>query len=75
MRLIGSPLFTWDFAVDSVVTLQSVSQGCWQPKRKLLDRLREALRSRHYSRRTAQTYCYWVKWFIFFHIWKPHQHS
>ena len=34
---------------------------------KLLDRLREALCSRHYSRRTEQTYCHWVKRFIFFH--------
>lgn len=34
---------------------------------KLLDRLREALRSRHYSRRTEQTYCLWVKRFIYFH--------
>ncbi|MCJ7587414.1 MAG: integron integrase [Candidatus Aminicenantes bacterium] len=34
---------------------------------KLLDRLREALRSRHYSRRTEQTYCQWVRRFIFFH--------
>jgi hypothetical protein len=54
--------------VDSGVTLQSVSQGSWQPKLKLLDRLREALCSRHYSRRTEQSYCYWVKRFIFFHI-------
>ncbi|MFA5876438.1 MAG: integron integrase [Candidatus Margulisiibacteriota bacterium] len=29
--------------------------------------LREALRSRHYSRKTEQTYCYWVKRFIRFH--------
>mgnify|MGYP001211995746 FL=1 len=36
-------------------------------KPKLLDRLREALRSRHYSRRTEQTYCLWIKRFIFFH--------
>ncbi len=36
-------------------------------KPKLLDRLREAFRSRHYSRRTEQTYCHWVKRFIFFH--------
>jgi len=36
-------------------------------KPKLLDRLREALRSRHYSRRTEHTYCHWVKRFIFFH--------
>jgi hypothetical protein len=34
---------------------------------KLLDRLREALRSRHYSRRKEQTYGHWVKRFIFFH--------
>jgi integron integrase len=34
---------------------------------KLMDRLREALRSRHYSRRTEQTYCHWVKRYIFFH--------
>jgi len=36
-------------------------------KPKLLDRFREALRSRHYSRRTEQTYVMWVKRFIFFH--------
>ncbi|MBI4537008.1 MAG: integron integrase [candidate division NC10 bacterium] len=47
---------------------------------KLLDQLREALRSRHYSRRTEESYCHWaclprreaarrrqVKRFIFFH--------
>jgi integron integrase len=34
---------------------------------KLLDRLREALRSRHYSQRTEQAYCIWVKRFIYFH--------
>jgi len=34
---------------------------------KLLDRLGEALRSRHYSCRTEQTYCQWVKRFIYFH--------
>ncbi len=40
-------------------------QPAQQPK--LMDRLREALRSRHYSRRTEQCYCHWVKRFIFFH--------
>lgn len=34
---------------------------------KLLDRLREALRSRHYSRQTEKAYCHWVRRFIFFH--------
>ncbi|MGQ3684374.1 MAG: phage integrase N-terminal SAM-like domain-containing protein [Candidatus Loosdrechtia sp.] len=36
-------------------------------KPKPIDRLREALRSRYYSRRTEQAYCHWVKRFIFFH--------
>jgi len=53
--------------VDSGVTLQSVSQGSWQPKPKLLDRLREALRSRYYSRRSEQSHSRSVKRFIFFH--------
>ena len=30
-------------------------------KPKLMDQLRESLRARHYSRRTEQTYCSWVK--------------
>lgn len=34
---------------------------------KLLDQLRESLRSRHYSRRTEETYCQWVRRFIYFH--------
>lgn len=36
-------------------------------KPKLLDQLRLALRSRHYSQRTEETYCLWVKRYIFFH--------
>ena len=36
-------------------------------KPKLLDQLRDALRSRHYSHRTEQTYCQWVKRYIHFH--------
>jgi hypothetical protein len=34
---------------------------------KLMDRLREALRSWHYSRRTEQTYSLWVRRYIHFH--------
>ena len=34
---------------------------------KLLDRLRSALRTRHYSPRTEQAYCMWVTRFIHFH--------
>ena len=34
---------------------------------RLLDRMREALQSRHYSRRTEQAYCQWVRRFVRFH--------
>lgn len=34
---------------------------------KLLDQMREALCSCHYSHRTEQTYCSWIKRFIYFH--------
>ena len=36
-------------------------------KPKLLDQTREALRSRHYSRRTEQTCCHWIRRHIHFH--------
>ena len=38
---------------------------------QLLDRLREALRCRHYSRRTEQAYGHWVNRFVFFHHLRP----
>ena len=41
------------------------SRGSSNPK--LLDRLRDALRAPHYSRRTAQTYAMWVKRFCVYH--------
>src|SRR3989454_3330107 len=34
---------------------------------RLLDRVRAALRARHYSRRTAKAYVHWIKRSIFFH--------
>ncbi len=46
-------------------TVQSPRPGVPQPKP--LDRLGEALRARHHSRRTELSYCHWVKRFIFFH--------
>ncbi|HZE61930.1 MAG TPA: integron integrase [Burkholderiales bacterium] len=36
-------------------------------EKRLIERFREAIRSRHYSRRTEQTYWYWVRYFVFFH--------
>ena len=36
-------------------------------KPKLLDQVHEAMRARHYSRRTEEAYVQWIKRFIFFH--------
>lgn len=38
-----------------------------QPKPKLLDQMREAIRVRHYSLRTEKVYVHWAKRFILFH--------
>jgi integron integrase len=37
------------------------------PQPKLLDRVRHAVRARHYSRRTEKAYVHWIKRYIFFH--------
>jgi integron integrase len=37
------------------------------PKPRLLDRVREVLRTRHYSRRTEEAYLAWIRRYIFFH--------
>src|SRR5919197_3054639 len=34
---------------------------------KLLDQVRQATRTRHYSYRTEKAYTHWIKRFIFFH--------
>jgi Phage integrase, N-terminal SAM-like domain len=37
------------------------------PPKKLLDRVRDAIRLKHYSYRTEQTYVQWIRRFILFH--------
>jgi hypothetical protein len=37
------------------------------PKPRLLDRVRQAIEARHYSRRTEKAYVHWLKRYIFFH--------
>jgi integron integrase len=37
------------------------------PRPRLLDRVRDAIRTRHYSRRTEKAYVHWIRRFIFFH--------
>jgi len=40
--------------------------------KKLLDRVRDAIRLKHYSTRTEQAYVNWIKRYIFFHnVWHP----
>lgn len=41
-----------------------VLQAAAQPR--LLDRVREAIRRKHYSRRTEETYIHWIKRFILY---------
>jgi len=48
----------------------SAREGGETPERgtkRLIDRLREEVRARHYSRRTEKAYWYWIRYFIFFH--------
>ena len=44
-----------------------ISSSPAAPKPKLLDQVRQAIRTRHYSPRTEETYVHWIKRFIFFH--------
>src|SRR5262245_61272685 len=41
--------------------------GMDKKEKRLVERLREAIRSRHYSRRTEKAYWYWIRYFVFFH--------
>ncbi len=52
--------------------MNDVSQPLGQQKPKLLDRVRHAIRTRHYSRRTEDAYVHWIKRFIFFFHAKRH---
>jgi len=47
--------------------LQDQPQNTTQNKPKLLDQVRAAIRTRHYSRRTEKAYLGWIKRFILFH--------
>lgn len=51
---------------DSGASILGASAGRGT-KPKLLDQMRGVLRARHYSPRTEQAYCHWVKCYIRFH--------
>lgn len=42
-----------------------------QPAPRLYDRVVEALRTRHYSRRTEEAYLHWIRRFVLFHAPAP----
>jgi integron integrase len=48
---------------DSVSAIDSTPAPDDRPRR-LIDRFREAIRTRHYSYRTEQAYWYWIRYFI-----------
>lgn len=48
--------------IERNATAHAVAQ---QPR--LLDQVRAAIRTRHYSLRTEQAYCHWIKRYILFH--------
>ena len=49
------------------LAVREIGPAPFAPKPRLLDQVREAVRSRHYSRRTEKTYVAWIRRFILFH--------
>jgi hypothetical protein len=41
------------------------------PKPRLLDRVRQAIKARHYSRRTEKAYVHWIKRYLSIHAQQP----
>ena len=50
----------------TVLAVREVGQAA-APKPRLLDRVRETIRARHYSRRTEKAYVAWIRRYILFH--------
>lgn len=48
-------------------TVESSKAPDRETKPRLIEQFRQAIRSRHYSRRTEKSYWYWIRWFIRFH--------
>ena len=47
--------------------LRDKGSGSDKKEKRLIERLREAIRNRHYSRRTEKAYWYWIRYFVHFH--------
>jgi integron integrase len=56
-----------DVAFDTLVLLTSTFLAMESRPRKLLDQVRDAIRLKHYSYRTEQSYVGWIRRYILFH--------
>jgi integron integrase len=56
-----------DTALSSIMLAVHETPAMPYPKPRLLDRVRDAIRTRHYSRETEKAYVHWIKRYIFFH--------
>src|SRR5687767_2473975 len=54
-------------ALSSTMLALRESPATYSGGPRLLDRVRHAIRARHYSRRTEKAYVGWIKRYIFFH--------
>lgn len=62
---VREPLVYSDVMLRESIVRERIAPGLH--KSKLLDQVREAIRSRHYSRRTEESYVAWIRRFIVFH--------
>jgi len=54
-------------ALAATLAVRETGPPVGAPKPRLLDRVRQAIEARHYSRRTEKAYVHWIKRYIFFH--------
>ena len=71
VALRSSRSFSYPTASESSALAFALRVGEADPtgalKPRLLDRVRAAIRARHYSRRTEKAYVAWIRRYIFFH--------
>ncbi len=60
-------LFAYPTASDAALVVREAGLPVSQPPR-LLDRVRQAIRARHYSRQTGKAYVAWTRRYIYTHV-------
>jgi len=53
--------------MSEATTGRAVPESGSRPALKLMDRVRHAIRARHYSHRTEEAYAHWIRRYIVFH--------